>query len=108
MTTGDVVILEFPFSDLAGSKVRPSVVVANVGKTDFIACQITSNAVADPAAIELQPADFVAGGLTLRSFARPGKLFTADERIVCKVVGRLTDLARNEIKDAVIRVIRNG
>lgn len=108
MTAGEVVILDFPFSDLRGSKVRPAIVVADVGAGDFVACQVTSNSAADSSAIELTASGFVAGGLRLRSFARPSKLFTAHDSIVSKVVGRLKDSARDQIKDAIIDVIRKG
>ena len=51
---GQVVLLPFPFSDLTQSKSRPALLLASVGRGDWIACQITSNPYADPLAIELQ------------------------------------------------------
>jgi len=108
MTAGEVIILEFPFSDLKGSKVRPAVVVASVANGDFIACQVTSNSAADSRAIELENSSFTVGGLKLLSFARPCKLFTAHESIVVKVVGRLTDSMKDRVRSAVIDVIRSG
>jgi hypothetical protein len=43
--------LPFPFSDLTRNKFRPALLLAEVGRGDWIACQITSNAFAE----ELQP-----------------------------------------------------
>jgi mRNA interferase MazF len=40
--TGQVVILPFPFSDLTRNKYRPVLLLANVGRGDWIVCQITS------------------------------------------------------------------
>ncbi len=39
---GDVVIVQFPFSDLVNAKKRPMVVLAEKGE-DLIGCAITSN-----------------------------------------------------------------
>jgi mRNA interferase MazF len=108
MKSGDVVLLSFPYSDLSGSKLRPAVVLADVGRGDFIACQVTSNRDADPLAVELTPASFSAGGLKVVSFARPGKLFTANQKIVSKRVAVLTDAVRDQVKDATIKLIERG
>ena len=43
-----VVLVTFPFSDLSASKLRPAVVLADVGRGDYILCQVTSNPYADP------------------------------------------------------------
>jgi len=37
-----IVIINFPFSDLSGSKKRPALVVADWGSEDVILAQITS------------------------------------------------------------------
>jgi len=38
---GQVVLLPFPFSDLSRSKFRPALLLADAGRGDWIACQIT-------------------------------------------------------------------
>jgi mRNA interferase MazF len=108
MKSGDVVFFDFPFSDLSGSKLRPAIIVSDVGGNDFIACQVTSNAAADVRAIQLSTASFAVGGLRAVSFARPGKLFTAHRSIFLRTVGRLNGKVRNEIREAIIEVIRQG
>ena len=55
---GTVVLVRFPFSDLTQSKLRPALVLADVGRDDYVLCQITSNPYADPAAIEIRDAHF--------------------------------------------------
>jgi mRNA interferase MazF len=84
------------------------VLLSAVGSNDFIACQITSNREADPDSIELAAVAFASGSLRVTSYARPGKLFTANRRIVSKRVARLTGPLQEQIKEAVIRVIRHG
>jgi mRNA interferase MazF len=50
---GKVILVPFPFSDLSQSKLRPAVVLAGVGRGDWILCQVTSNPYGDPLAIPL-------------------------------------------------------
>ena len=86
-TAGQVILLPFPFSDLSGSKLRPALLVADVGRGDWIACQITSNPYADTCAIELTNTDFALGGLQRVSYVRPGKLFTASAVLFAVTAG---------------------
>jgi mRNA interferase MazF len=89
-SAGKVVVVPFPFSDLSESKLRPALVLAAAGRGDFVLCQITSKPYADHAAVELGEGDFSEGSLRRVSYARPGKLFTANESLIVGVVGELT------------------
>lgn len=104
MIAGDVVLLRFPFSDLSGAKLRPVLALVVLDSDDFIAVQITSKQ--KRGALELAENDFNQGGLRTVSFVLPGKLFTADQKIIVKRVGRLKDAVREKIKDAVIQILR--
>lgn len=103
---GEVVLVPFPFSDLSQSKLRPAVCLADVGRGDWVLCQITSNAYGDPRAVSLAASDFVAGGLLIASVARPGKLFTASSSLVTRSVGRLNDIAFERVLQAVVALFR--
>lgn len=105
---GAVVLVPFPFSDLSQSKLRPAVVLAAAGRGDWILCQITSNAYADPRALRLGADDFASGGLRLTSYARPGKLFTAHQDLMVAEAGRLSAPALKVIIRQVIALIRDG
>lgn len=48
LSVKDVVFVNFPFSDLKNTKLRPAVIIANVQNDDYILCQITSKAYSDP------------------------------------------------------------
>jgi mRNA interferase MazF len=72
MIAGDVVLLNFPFSDLTGAKLRPVVVLAVVDRDEFIACMITSKDKGDRRAVTLTNRSFADGGLRVTSYARPG------------------------------------
>ena len=105
-TVGEVVLVRFPFSDLSQSKLRPAVCLADAGCTDWVLCQITSNAYGDSRALFLDDPDFVVGGLKVPSYARPGKLFTANERLIAKSVGKLRDDSLRRVVDAVVALLR--
>jgi mRNA interferase MazF len=103
---GAVVLVRFPFSDLSDSKLRPAVVLAAVGRDDWILCQVTSNAYSDSRAVEIADSDFASGSLTRTSYARPGKLFSANTAIMQRVVGSLTAQKREAVVDAVVAIFR--
>ena len=103
-----VVLVPFPFSDLSESKLRPAVVLAEISRDDFVCCQVTSNPYADPNAVELTEEDFAEGSLKRVSYARPGKLFTANLQLFEGVVGELEDDPRAEIVNRIVRLLRSG
>lgn len=103
---GAVVLVPFPFSDLSQSKLRPAVLLADAGRGDLVLCQVTSNPYGDPLAVTLSAADFSSGSLQLTSYARPGKLFTASDRLIVRQVRTLTSSARTRIVDAVVQLLR--
>ncbi len=108
LAAGQVVIVQFPFSDLTASKLRPAVVLAEAGRGDWVLCQITSKPYGDPRAIPLDAADFVHGSLQLASFARPGKLFTAHTSLVAGQVGELHSAKFSAIRAAVVRMMQKS
>lgn len=105
---GSVVLVPFPFSDLSQSKLRPAVILADADRGDWILCQLTSNAYSDPRAIELTNASFSQGTLQVLSYARPGKLFTANHSLIVREVGILNTDALVDVIQAVIELLRLG
>jgi mRNA interferase MazF len=103
---GQVIVLPFPFSDLTRSKYRPALLLADAGRGDWIACQITSNPYADPKAVEIGDADFAAGGLLRASYARPGKLFTAHDSVFVSAAGTLTNEKLARAREGVVDILR--
>ena len=99
-------MVRFPFSNLSQSKLRPAVVLADAGRGDWILCQVTSKSYADPKAIELTEESFKSGSLQITSYARPGKLFTANQELMTKECGILKELVRRKIIAALLRRIR--
>ena len=105
-SVGSVVLVRFPFSDLSASKLRPAVVLAGLDRDDWILCQITSNAYADPHAVEITDSDFSSGNLMRTSYARPGKLFSANSSLMQRIAGDLNQPRLTAVVDAVIAILR--
>jgi mRNA interferase MazF len=107
-SAGSVVLVPFPFSDLSQSKLRPAVVLADAGHGDWVLCQITSSPYSDANAVRLANADFKKGSLRVVSYARPGKLFTANQELLVSEVGILNGTAFDRVLGAVISIFRPG
>lgn len=106
-TNRQIVLLPFPFSDLSASKLRPALLLADAGKGDWILCQITSNPYADEHAVMLAEADFAEGGLQRISYARPGKLFTANASLFQRSVGRLAEKPHAQVVTAIVDLLQS-
>ena len=105
-SVGTVVAVRFPFSDLSSSKRRPAVVMTASDRGDWILCQITSNAYADANAVQLEDADFASGSLQKTSYARPAKIFTANETLMSSQIGQLENASLRKISEAVITLLQ--
>jgi mRNA interferase MazF len=84
------------------------VVLADVGRGDWILCQITSKPYGDAAAIRLEDSHFSKGSLRITSYARPGKLFTANKELLVSQVAELTAEAFEGIIEATVSILRAG
>jgi mRNA interferase MazF len=103
-----VVMVAFPFSDLTQTKLRPAVVIAGAERGDWVLCQVTSNAYADPHAVALTGSDFMSGGLRVTSYARPGKLFTGNQHLIVSEVGTLNGVAFARVVQAVTALVQSA
>ena len=56
----------------------------------------------------LDDASFVTGSLRVTSYARPGKLFTANRDLIVSQVGRLKDAPFQQIIEAVVMILQTG
>jgi len=83
-------------------------VLAEISRDDFVLCQVTSNPYADPNAVELTDEEFAKGSLKRVSYARPGKLFTANLQLFEGEAGALEEEPRTEIVQQVVRLLRSG
>ena len=103
---GAVVLVRFPFPDLSQAKLRPAVALADVGRGDWILCQVTSRPYGDPQAVEFTDSDFLSGTLQVVSYARPGKLFTANNTLLAAQVGVLRPESLRDVVEAIVTILR--
>jgi mRNA interferase MazF len=89
MTTfrvGDIVSVEFPFSNLQTHKRRPGLVLIS-GEVDLVVARVTTHAPRDPSDVALTY--WAEIGLPLASTIRLTKLATIDQRLVHHPIGHL-------------------
>ncbi len=103
---GDVVVIQFPFSDLTKVKKRPALVVAKLEGDDLILCQITSKAKFDNYSIDLKGTDLKKGRLNVESKVRPNRLFTAEKSIIEYRIGSLKKEKLDEVIEKICDILR--
>jgi hypothetical protein len=72
MKLGDVVLLRMEFHQTAGEKVRPAIVLLDVGDDDFVAAPVTSRPRLSEYDLPVQ--EWKSAGLNVPSFVRVHKL----------------------------------
>ena len=102
---GDIVVINFPFSDLSGTKRRPALVLASLDGDDIILCQITSYLKTDKYAITLSVDDYASGKLKVQSMIRPNKIFTADEKAILYLACKISPAKLDEAVATVINAV---
>ena len=90
---GDIVVLELPFTDLLGSKLRPALVLNAVDLgDDMIVAKITSSPGLHR--IPITQSDLAIGRLKREpSYIDCSSIFTVEKKLVVKIVGRLAEEA---------------
>ncbi len=108
MIRGDVVIADFPFQDMPGSKIRPALVVQNDADNQALANTILvmitgnladtdrlTNVLVDPATSE-----GAGSGLRGPSLIKCGNLATMRQQRVLRIIGHLTDDIMRQVNAA--------
>ena len=88
----DIVLIPFPYSDLTLSKRRPALIISNE-KTDKmqdrICCLVTTKPHKDDLTITKD--SFEDGILPFKSFIRPHRIFTINEKAIIKKLCRINN-----------------
>src|SRR5688572_11226380 len=103
MMRGEVVLVDWPYSDRTGSKLRPAVVVQadflNGLIDDTVLVQVTSRSHGIPnTEVILDPTREPSSGLLHVSYACCPNLLTADPNLIDQAIGLLSDTAMREIE----------
>ena len=106
---GDVVLIDYPYSDAAGSKVRPVLVAQSEARnallTNTVVAMITKNTSrvgidSTQVLIDISTPDRALSGLTLTSAVTCGNLFTLHEDLVRRKIGDLPTVLMRQVDDA--------
>ncbi len=102
---GDIVILELPFTDLLGSKLRPVLVLNAIDLgDDIIVAKITSSP--GRHRVPITQADLAIGRLKKEpSYIDCSSIFTVEKKLIIKVAGRLTTKTLDKVKEELKRVL---
>lgn len=100
----EIILIPFPYSDLAGSKQRPALIISNerLNRTqDRICCLITTKA--RESDLPISKKDFEMGTLPFKSFVRLQRIFTIHEKIIkrklCVVTKKFHDSVIEGVND---------
>lgn len=104
MNRGDIVEVDWPFTDMTGSKMRPAVVVQtdrlNGLIDDTILVQITGTRHALPGTeVLLDPSVETASGLSKLCVACCINILTFDQNLIARTIGYLSAKAMQQIED---------
>ena len=108
MKRGQVVMVDWPFSDRTGSKVRPAVVVqadflnALIADTLLISVTGTTRRAARTEVV-IDPAVDTRSGLRYRSVASCNNFLTTDQALILRTIGDLTAATLSQI-DACLKL----
>ena len=102
---GDIVVIPFPFSDLSGSKRRPTLVLADLPGNDIILCQITSQQIKNPYSVAINSNDFLTGSLPVSSNIRPTRIFTADKNIIVRKAGTIKPVIIAQVSKVLLNLL---
>lgn len=105
---GDVVLVDFPYTQGSGSKVRPALVIQNdrdnVRLVNTIVCQITGTThralEASQVFIDLNTPDGQQSGLRFDSVVNCANLVTLDKTKVLRHIGNLSNVLMRQVNDA--------
>ena len=95
MKPGEVVLVRFPFAELAATKKRPALVLARTARSPrnrlVTLAVITSQVEALRLLGDVVLVDWKAAGLLHPSLLRMAKVATIDEHLLDKTIGRLSE-----------------
>ena len=87
MAKGDIVLINFPFTDLTGSKLRPAVVLTDNSLDLTVSFITTQVGWQEPTDVILSPS--IGNGLRKQSLIRTGKIATLDKILAKGLLGKL-------------------
>lgn len=104
---GDILVVEFPFSNLNEIKRRPVLVLKVPKGEDAMVIQITGSSYNKKFEIPISENDFEYGNLNRTSFVRIDKIASIEKSLIKYKIGRLRQKKFEEILSKIIEFIKN-
>ncbi|MBX3415503.1 MAG: type II toxin-antitoxin system PemK/MazF family toxin [Pirellulales bacterium] len=112
LTRGDVVLVDYPYTDRTGSKVRPTAVVSadELNQTDDVVLAAITSVVRpklDAWQLQINPArpDSRGTGLLATSVIDCGNVLTVDQGFVLKKLGRLPRSIMTQVDNCLAKAL---
>ena len=99
---GDIIVINFPFSDLINAKKRPMIVLAEKGE-DLIGCAITSNLNSEGILIE----NFEEGELPLKSKIKYWQIHTFLKSLAVRKIAKISKTSHKELLEKINKLFEN-
>ena len=104
---GEIIIIEFPYSNLKNVKRRP-VLILNIPKgDDVLVAQITGESYEDDVEIPLKKEDFKKGSLKRESYLRIDKIASIEKYLIKYKAGSLKQEKFSKILDKICFFLKN-
>jgi mRNA interferase MazF len=110
---GDIVLVNFPFTDLSQAKLRPAIVLsANETLNEFALCFITSQntnqVTPEEFVIDIGDSEFSKTGLKISSKVRVTRLVTLQRQLIVKRLGKLGNQYMQTLNTLIIQAFQLG
>jgi len=102
---GEIVLLEFPFTDGETLKKRPALVLADTKDGDLILARITSQVY--KSVYDVPVNNWQQAGLKLASVIRLHKIATLESSLVIKKMGSLSTTDLRKVKEKIRSILAN-
>jgi len=93
----DIVLVDFPFSDLTKIKKRPALVINSLEGENAILCQITTKRRNIQKYEILLPKEFCKGDIRFNSFIYVDMIFTLHKSLIYRKIGEINNLNIKEM-----------
>lgn len=104
MLFGDIVLLDYPFTDASGSKRRPGLVLLPEEDGDILFARITSKE--REGAFDIALEDWKSAGLAFPSIVRLSKMVSLNEELVLQPIGGLSLRDSHAVSAALERIVQ--
>lgn len=111
MKQKNLVIVQYPFTNQKGSKVRPAIIISNDSYNkhgnDLICIPVTSHIKKDKYSFPLIQTNLKQGNLITNSVVKYDKLFSIDKKLIYKKIGEIENTHFNNLILKINEIISN-